>query len=225
MISEAWKMALIEEMGQKKLAEMMHFIDSEYASKTLYPPKRQVFKAFELDPENIKCVILGQDPYHQKGQAMGLSFSVMPGIAIPRSLCNIYKELQNEYGFDIPDTGCLLSWADQGVFLLNASLCVQDSRPGSYMDIWQPFTDAVIKILNKQTQPIVYMLWGNFARQKAEFITNPEHLVLQAAHPSPFSANKGFFGCGHFLKCNDFLTARNIEPIDWKIEDKETDHG
>ncbi len=224
MINEIWKDLLKQELGTGAIRDLMRFIDVEYQNNTLYPPKDKVFRVFDTPPDQVKCVILGQDPYHQKGQAMGLSFSVPKGVAVPKSLQNIYKEINNEFGFSVPKNGDLTPWAVQGVFLLNASLCVKDSSPGVYMDVWKPFTDSVIKILNRQTNPMVFMLWGAFAQQKSEYISDP-HLLLTTSHPSPLSAHRGFLGCGHFQKCNDFLTAHNIEPIDWKIEDKETDHG
>lgn len=217
MISEKWKMLLKEELGQKQVQALMHYIDEEYEKHTLYPPKNKVFRVFETAPEDVKCVILGQDPYHQPNQAMGLSFSVMQDIPVPKSLQNIYKEIQAEYGYPVSKSGDLSCWARQGVFLLNSSLCVEDSKPGSYMDAWRPFTDAVIRILDKQSHPIVFMLWGNFSIKKKELIKNPSHLVLTSPHPSPLSASRGFFGCNHFTDCNLFLTKNGIEPIDWRV--------
>ena len=169
----------------------------------------------------MKVVILGQDPYHEEGQAHGLAFSTPEGHPIPRSLKNIFKEIESEYGYPIPDSGCLESWAKQGVFLLNTVLTVEEGNANSHSKCgWQTFTDNVIKILNNQKQPIVFLLWGKQAELKKELITNPNHLVLISAHPSPFSARRGFFGSNHFKLANEFLKENNLEEINWKIEDK-----
>ena len=171
--------------------------------------------------DNVKVVILGQDPYHEEGQAHGLAFSTPEGHSIPRSLKNIFKEIESEYGYPIPDSGCLESWAKQGVFLLNTVLTVEEGNANSHSKCgWQTFTDNVIKILNNQKQPIVFLLWGKQAELKKELITNPNHLVLISAHPSPFSARRGFFGSNHFKLANEFLKENNLEEINWKIEDK-----
>ena len=179
-----------------------------------------MFSAFHFTAlKDVKVVILGQDPYHNDGQAHGLSFSVKPEVAIPPSLLNIYKELQADLGTYIPDNGYLLKWAKQGVFLLNAVLTVRAHNAASHSNKgWEKFTDAVIEILNKEDRPIVFLLWGRFAKEKAKMLNNPKHLVLTAAHPSPLSAYNGFFACKHFSKTNEFLTKNNIEPIDWQID-------
>lgn len=212
-----WSDILQSEAQKPYYKELYDFVENEYASKTCYPPADKILNALELTPyENVKCVIIGQDPYHNEGQAMGLSFSVPDGIRLPPSLLNIYKELRNEFGYEIPDTGNLTEWAKQGVLLLNSSLTVEAHKPASHSGHgWETLTDALISATNIKEDPIVFMLWGNFAKAKAPLITNRAHLVLRAAHPSPFSANNGFFGCNHFKKCNDFLTANGKTPIDW----------
>lgn len=215
-----WIDALQPETEKPYFKNLQAFLDAEYKTQTVYPPANQVLNALELTPlENVKCVILGQDPYHGPNQAMGLSFSVAPGIALPRSLQNIYKELQAEFGYDIPTTGDLTKWAQQGVLLLNSVLTVRRGDPGSHKDIgWEAYTDAILKAVNQKAEPVVYMLWGNFAKSKKELITNQNHLILEAAHPSPYSANKGFFGCDHFKTCNQYLMSHNQTPIDWQIQ-------
>lgn len=199
--------------------ELYNFVKAEYDAHTCYPPFDSILKAINLTPyENVKCVILGQDPYHGPNQAMGLSFSVAKDVAIPRSLKNIYTEIQNEFGYEIPSHGDLTEWANQGVLLLNAVLTVRAHCPTSHSGKgWETYTDAILSELNKKDTPVVFMLWGNFARSKKTLITNPHHLILEATHPSPFSADKGFFGCNHFKKCNEFLTANSLTPIDWRI--------
>lgn len=196
------------------------FLDKEYNEKTIYPEKSNIFSALKETPyEKVKVVILGQDPYHGEGEAHGLSFSVNPGIKIPPSLKNIYKELNSEYGYDIPNNGYLLNWAKQGVLLLNAVLTVEKDKPASHRGKgWEIFTDVIIKELNNRNDPIVFMLWGNFARSKKELINNKKHLILESTHPSPFSARNGFFGCNHFKLANEFLRKNNMEEIDWKIK-------
>lgn len=178
------------------------------------------YRALHLTPlDKVKVVILGQDPYHEKGQAHGLAFSTPEGRPIPRSLKNIFKEITAEYGYPLPDSGCLEPWAKQGVFLLNTVLTVEDGNANSHSKCgWQTFTDNVIKVLNTQTQPIVYMLWGKQAEKKKELITNPNHLVLISSHPSPFSARRGFFGCNHFKLANEFLKENKKEEIDWSLD-------
>lgn len=215
-----WDEVLATEHAQPYYKELFDFIQSEYASKTIYPPMDKIMNATALTPlDNVKCVILGQDPYHQPNQAMGLSFSVNKGIPIPRSLQNIYKELNNEYGYYIPNHGDLSSWAEQGVLLLNTTLTVQANQPNSHRGHgWEKYTDAIIRIVNEQDRPIVYLLWGKAAQEKASLITNPRHLVLKTSHPSPYSANAGFLGCGHFKKCNEFLMSCGQAPINWQIK-------
>jgi uracil-DNA glycosylase len=191
-----------------------------YDSKTIYPLKDNIFNALKYTSyKDTKVVIVGQDPYHEEGQAHGLSFSVQKGIDIPASLQNIYKELQNDLGIKPKDNGDLTGWAKKGVLLLNAVLTVEAHKAGSHRNLgWEPLTDYIIKLLNKKDEPVVFILWGNFARSKKDLITNPKHLVLESPHPSPFSANSGFFGCNHFIKTNEFLKQNGMEPIDWQIE-------
>ena len=213
----AWFDAIGEESQKEYYKTLSKFVNGAYAETTVYPPKSEIMKALDLTPpENIKCVILGQDPYHEPNQAMGLSFSVREGVKLPPSLVNIYKELQIEFGGEIPKTGDLTEWAKQGVLLLNSVLTVEAHKAASHSGRgWEQFTDAVIRHVNTLEQPVVFMLWGNFARSKKALLNNPNHLVLESVHPSPLSAHRGFLGCGHFKKCNDFLEAHNIEKIDW----------
>lgn len=220
MIGNDWDLHLKDEFEKEYFLKIKEFVDEEYASKTIYPPYDEIFNAFRLTPlSNVKVVILGQDPYHEKGQAHGLAFSTPEGRPIPRSLKNIFKEITAEYGYPLPDSGCLEPWAKQGVFLLNTVLTVEDGNANSHSKCgWQTFTDNVIKVLNTQTQPIVYMLWGKQAEKKKELITNPNHLVLISSHPSPFSARRGFFGCNHFKLANEFLKENKKEEIDWSLD-------
>ncbi len=213
-----WKTIVDVEKNKPYYAELKRRVEEEYKTAQVFPPYNKMFTAFGLTPyEDVKCVILGQDPYHNDGQAMGLSFSVPVGEDIPPSLRNIYKELHNETGFEIPKSGDLTGWAKQGVLLLNAVLTVRAHCPASHASIgWESFTDSIITALNSRREPLVFMLWGNFARSKKKLITNPAHLVLEAAHPSPLSASRGFFGCGHFIKCNEFLKANGQGEIDWQ---------
>ena len=218
-IEQSWKAVLSTEFDKPYFARLAESVRSEYRSGVCYPPARLVFNAFNLCPfDSVRVVIIGQDPYHEPNQAHGLSFSVNPGIDIPPSLVNIYKELHDDIGFTIPQSGCLVKWAEQGVMLLNTVLTVRAHLANSHQGKgWEQFTDATIAALNKQDRPIVYMLWGRPARQKAAMLNNPGHLVLEAAHPSPLSAYKGFFGCRHFSKANDFLAANGESPIDWQL--------
>ena len=220
MIGNDWDLALEDEFEKDYFLRVMDFVDSEYETKTIYPPYDEIFNAFEFTPlSNVKVVILGQDPYHEAGQAHGLAFSTPDGRPIPRSLKNIFKEINSEYDYPIPESGCLEKWAKQGVFLLNTVLTVEDGNANSHSKCgWQTFTDNVIKVLNTQTQPIVYMLWGKQAEKKKELITNPNHLVLISSHPSPFSARRGFFGCNHFKLANEFLKENKKEEIDWSLD-------
>lgn len=219
MIGNDWDLALKDEFEKDYFLKIMEFVDEEYSSKTVYPPYGEIFNAFKLTPlGNVKVVILGQDPYHEKGQAHGLAFSTPEGRPIPRSLKNIFKEINNEYGYPIPESGCLEKWAKQGVFLLNTVLTVEEGNANSHSKCgWQTFTDNVIRLLNKHENPIVFMLWGKQAEKKRELIANPKHLVLITSHPSPFSARRGFLGCNHFKKANEFLKERGIEEIDWSL--------
>ena len=199
---------------------LYEFVAKEYAEHTCYPPFDDILKALNLTPfDKVKCVIIGQDPYHNVGQAMGLSFSVPDNIAIPKSLENIYKELQNELGCYIPNNGNLTKWALQGVLLLNSVLTVRAHEPASHGGHgWETYTDNLLTALNAKNEPVVYMLWGNFAKSKKELITAKNALILEAAHPSPFSANRGFFGCNHFKTANEYLARFGVTPIDWQIE-------
>lgn len=219
MIGNDWDSILNEEFEKEYFKEIMEFIDEEYSSKTVYPPKDEIFNAFKFTPSSeVKVVILGQDPYHEEGQAHGLAFSTPEGRAIPRSLKNIFKEIEDEYNYPIPDSGCLEKWAKQGVFLLNTVLTVREGEANSHSDCgWQTFTDNVIKALNEQPQPIVFLLWGKQAEKKMKLLENPNHLVLVTSHPSPFSARRGFFGCNHFRLANEYLRKNDIEEIDWKL--------
>ena len=219
MIGNDWDLALSEEFEKDYFLKIKDFIDEEYKSKTIYPPYDEIFNAFKLTPlSNVKVVILGQDPYHEKGQAHGLAFSTPPGRPIPRSLKNIFKEINAEYGYPIPKSGCLESWANQGVFLLNTVLTVEEGNANSHSKCgWQTFTDNVIKLLNCQSQPIVFLLWGKQAEKKKELINNLNHLVLITSHPSPFSARRGFLGSNHFIKTNEFLSNNGLEEINWEI--------
>ena len=215
-----WEKLNAAEQQKDYYDKLYDFVTNEYKNNTCYPPFEKILNALNLTPyENVKCVILGQDPYHEPNQAMGLSFSVEPGVTIPRSLQNIYKELHDELGCYIPNNGDLTKWAKQGVLLLNSVLTVRAHKAASHADHgWETYTDAILSELNKKDTPIVFLLWGNFARSKKTLITNPKHLILEATRPSPFSASSGFFGCNHFKKCNDYLTTNGLSPIDWQIE-------
>ena len=219
MIGNDWDSILNEEFEKEYFKEIMEFIEEEYSSKTVYPPKDEIFNAFKFTPSSeVKVVILGQDPYHEEGQAHGLAFSTPEGRPIPRSLKNIFKEINEEYNYPIPDSGCLEKWAKQGVFLLNTVLTVREGEANSHSDCgWQTFTDNVIKALDKQPQPIAFLLWGKQAEKKIELLENPNHLVLVTSHPSPFSARRGFFGCNHFRLANEYLRKNDIKEIDWKL--------
>ena len=220
MIDNDWLEPLSAEFKKPYYAQLYKFVNSEYATHTIYPKKQDVFAAYDRTPlANVKVLILGQDPYHEPGQAHGLCFSVNPGIEIPPSLVNIYKELHDDLGCYIPNNGCLTKWADQGVMLLNTVLTVRAHAANSHQNKgWEQFTDATIAALNRQDRPIVFMLWGRSAQQKASMLDNPKHLVLKAAHPSPLSAYRGFLGCRHFSKANDFLAKNGQSPVDWQIE-------
>jgi uracil-DNA glycosylase len=221
-IEGKWADALKEEFRKPYYANLYKFIKEEYSSHVVYPPSEDIFNALHLtDLKDIKVVILGQDPYHEPGQAHGLCFSVRPEVDIPPSLVNIYKELHDDLGCKIPDNGYLVHWAEQGVLLLNTLLTVRAHQAFSHKGKgWENFTDAIIRAVNKEDRPIVYMLWGSPAQKKAEMLDNPKHLILKAPHPSPLSAYRGFFGCRHFSKCNEFLEKNGIAPIDWQIPDK-----
>ncbi len=222
-IKNDWLPALRSEFAKPYYAGLLNFVKDEYSKHVVYPPSGDIFNALHLTPlKNVKVLILGQDPYHNEHQAHGLSFSVLPDVSakdIPPSLQNIYKELHEELGTFMPDNGYLKKWADEGVLMLNAVLTVRAGAANSHAGHgWENFTDAIIEQVNKIDRPVVYMLWGRYAQNKAKLLNNPKHLVLMAAHPSPLSAYNGFFGCGHFKKCNDFLTANGEKPIDWQID-------
>ena len=217
-----WDTLLADEFQKPYYLKIRSFLKEEYFSKTIFPPMHDIFNALKYTPfKDTKVVILGQDPYHEQGQAHGLSFSVKKGVKIPPSLVNIYKELHDDIGMDIPNHGELTSWATQGVLLLNATLTVREGQANSHKDIgWATFTDTVIKLLNTSTRPIVFILWGGNARSKKAYITGKHHLVLESVHPSPLSAYNGFFGCKHFSKANEFLKNTNQLPIDWDSVNK-----
>lgn len=218
IINNSWDLILKEEFESPYMQKLKDFLKNQRATHTVYPKKTEVFNAFKLTPfENVKVVILGQDPYHGANQAHGLSFSVNYGIKIPPSLANIYKELKTDINFTIPSHGNLTSWANQGVLLLNATLTVRAGEPGSNQKQgWEQFTDAVIKLISDKKENCVFLLWGNFAKSKINLIDLEKHLVLTAAHPSPL-AGGAFFGSKHFSKTNDYLKSKNISPINWSI--------
>ncbi len=219
-ITNDWAKELKPEYSKPYYKELFNFVGKEYATHTVYPPGDDIFNAFHLTPlKNVKVVIIGQDPYHEPGQAHGLSFSVKPGVDIPPSLLNIYKELHEDLGCYIPDNGYLVKWANQGVLLLNAVLTVRAHEAASHQNKgWEEFTNSVIRIVNKEDRPIVFLLWGSFARSKKKMLNNPNHLILEAPHPSPLSAYRGFFGCRHFSKANEFLESKGLTGIDWQID-------
>ena len=221
MIGNDWDTLLNDEYNKEYFINLKKFVINEYKTKTIYPKMSEIFNAFEkTNYEKVKVVILGQDPYHGENEAEGLSFSVKVGIQKPPSLINIFAELKNDLGIDPPNHGSLVSWAKQGVLLLNATLTVvKDSPRSHYGHGWEIFTDEVIKIINKKETPVVFILWGSDARSKRSLITNKKHLIIESAHPSPLSAYRGFFGSKPFSKTNDFLIKNNIETIDWKIKD------
>lgn len=217
-MDESWKKALESEFGKSYFVKLKNFVTEEIKSgKTIYPLPKQIFHAFDMTPfEKVKVVILGQDPYHGRGQAHGLCFSVNKGIAIPPSLQNIYKEIHDDLGLPIPSHGNLDGWAEQGVLLLNAVLTVRAGQPTSHSGKgWEYFTDAAIKAISDQKEGVVFLLWGNFAKSKRVLIDEKKHFVLTAAHPSPFSAYSGFFGCKHFSRANELLEKAGQTPIDW----------
>ena len=219
-ISGDWLPVLQEEFRKPYYKQLYEFVKSEYSTRTVYPPAGDIFNALHLTPlKDVRVVILGQDPYHGEHQAHGLCFSVLPDQPdIPPSLVNIFRELHDDLGCRMPDNGCLVHWAEQGVLLLNTVLTVRAHQPASHQNKgWEQFTDAIIHAVSEQDRPIVFMLWGSQAQTKAPMLRNPKHLILRAPHPSPLSAYRGFFGCGHFSKCNDFLVQHGAAPIDWQI--------
>ena len=212
-----WDEVLENEFKKDYYLKIREFLKAEYSSRIIYPPMFDIFNALRYTSyENTKVVILGQDPYHEPGQAHGLSFSVKKGIKIPPSLVNIYKELKTDIGMEIPNHGELTSWAKQGVLLLNATLTVRQGLANSHQNIgWSIFTDNIIKALNESSKPVVFILWGGNARSKKKYISNPNHLIIESAHPSPLSAYNGFFGSRPFSRTNEFLSKNGFEPINW----------
>ncbi len=217
-IAESWKVALQAEFEKPYFSELVGFVRDEYKSTIVYPPGRLLFNAFDkCGFDNLRVVILGQDPYHGAGQANGLSFSVNDGVRFPPSLQNIFKEIEQDMGKPAPKTGNLERWAEQGVLMLNATLTVREGQPGSHQQKgWETFTDAVIATINNQKQGVVFMLWGKYAQDKGKIIDPSEHFVLRAKHPSPMSANYGgWFGCKHFSQANNYLTSKGLAEINW----------
>ena len=216
-IEESWKEALYNEFKKAYFVQLTQFVKHEYATKQVFPPGKQIFKAFDsCSLNNVKVVIIGQDPYHGVGQANGLCFSVNDGVQIPPSLLNIYKEINREYGTPIPLSGNLQRWAEQGVLLLNATLTVEAHKAGSHQNKgWETFTDAAIQAVANTKEHIVFMLWGSYAQKKGAFIDPLKHCILTSPHPSPLSAHRGFIGNGHFMKANQYLVEHGITPIKW----------
>ncbi len=220
MIGNSWDSYLKEEYQKEYFQNLLKFIHQEYKEKIIYPPKNEIFNAFRYTPyEEVKVVILGQDPYHGEGQAQGLSFSVRNHVAKPPSLQNIFKELEADLKIPYPTKNSLIPWTKQGVMLLNSVLTVEKDKAASHRQKgWEKFTDRVIQLLNEREDPIVFLLWGSYAKAKRVFITNPNHYVIESAHPSPFSAYNGFFGSRPFSKTNEYLKKMNQKEIDWRIE-------
>ena len=219
-LDSGWKELFEEENKKPYFKELLAFLEQEPSSgKQIYPPSDEVFNAFTLTPfSKVKVVILGQDPYHGLGQAHGLAFSVKPGVKVPPSLRNIYKELNTDLGLRMPETGNLTEWAKRGVLLLNSVLTVEDSKPGSHAERgWEIFTDRVINELASKSNSLVFLLWGSHAQKKALCVDTEKHLILKAPHPSPLSAHRGFLGCKHFSKTNEYLLQSGLEPIDWWV--------
>ena len=220
MIGNSWDRYLQEEFEKDYFKELLQFVNEEYKTKTIYPPKNEIFNAFRYTPyDQVKVVILGQDPYHGENQAQGLSFSVRDTVAKPPSLQNIFKELEADLGIPFPKKNSLIPWTKQGVMLLNSVLTVEKDKAASHKDRgWETFTDQVIRILNEKEDAVVFILWGAYARAKKGLITNKRHCVIESAHPSPFSAYNGFFGSRPFSKANEFLKAHGKNPIDFRVE-------
>ena len=218
-IEASWKNLLAEEFQKPYFIQLKNFLLEEKTKYAVFPPGDKIFNAFDLTPfDNVKVVILGQDPYHGRGQAHGLCFSVNPGIAFPPSLVNIFKELKTDLGIMPPSSGELSAWAKQGVLLLNTVLTVRENTADSHKNKgWEQFTDSVIKQISEKKEHVVFILWGNNAKVKTQIIDASKHCILTAAHPSPLSATRGFFGCAHFSKTNEYLKNKNIEPIDWRL--------
>ena len=220
-ITNDWQQPLEVEFKKPYYKDLYKKVLEEYRSRQIFPNPDDIFNAFHLTPlKDVKVVILGQDPYHNDGQAHGLCFSVKPDVEVPPSLVNIYKELQDDLGCRIPNNGYLVKWAKQGVLMLNTVLTVRAHQANSHRGIgWEQFTDAVIRAVDAQDRPIVFLLWGRPAQMKKSMLHNPKHLILEAPHPSPLSAYRGFFGCKHFSQTNEFLEKNGLAPIDWQIED------
>ena len=221
-LHQSWKAPLLSEFNSDYMAALKSFLIAEKAGgKRIYPKGSEWFRALDLTPlDKVRVVILGQDPYHGPGQAHGLCFSVKPGVRPPPSLLNIYKELESDLGLPRPRHGFLESWAKQGVLLLNSVLTVEMAKAASHQGKgWERFTDAVIRLINDQPGPVVFLLWGAYAQKKAAFVDTSRHLILKAAHPSPLSAHNGFLGCKHFSATNAFLTSKGLAPIDWSLPD------
>ena len=216
-IEDSWKRRLQPEFDKPYFYNLTNFVKEEYSKHTIYPPGKFIFHAFNTCPfDKVKVVIIGQDPYHEPGQYYGLCFSVLDGVPFPPSLLNIFKEIENDLGKPMPKSGRLERWADQGVLLINAILTVRAHQAGSHRGKgWEEFTDAVIKILNDEKENIVFMLWGSYPQRKGAFIDRNRHCVLTAAHPSPLSADRGFFGCKHFSKANQYFKSKGISEIEW----------
>lgn len=217
VIEKSWEEVLGNEFEKDYFVKLVDFVEKEYSNKEIFPEMKNIFRAFnETSFEQVKVVILGQDPYHGAGQAEGLCFSVPEGVKMPPSLKNIFKEIKDDIGGEMPENGSLENWARQGVLLLNSTLTVEAGKAGSHQKKgWEEFTDEVIKILNIERENLVFILWGNYAKKKGSFIDRERHLVLEAAHPSPFSAYNGFFGCKHFSKTNDYLKGNGLNVIKW----------
>lgn len=221
MLESEWQEALKEECEKDYFCQLIDKVEAEASEHEIFPPLEEVFSAFHYTPlSKVRIVILGQDPYHEKGQAHGLCFSVQKGVKIPPSLVNIYKELQSDMGYDIPTHGYLVEWAKQGVLMINTVLTVQEGKANSHQKIgWELFTDEVIRVVNRCEQPIVFILWGKPAQMKKRMLDNPNHLILEAPHPSPLSSYRGFFGSKPFSQVNKFLNDQGYEEINWKISD------
>lgn len=219
MLGNDWDELLKDELEKEYFQKLFDFIKEQYKEKDIYPKMNEIFNAFRhTSYKDVKVVILGQDPYHGENEAEGLSFSVKVGIRKPPSLNNIFKELKEDLGYEYPKYGSLVKWADEGVLLLNSVLTVEKDKPASHRGRgWEQFTDSVIKKINDKQEPVVFILWGNYAKAKKELITNPNHLVLESTHPSPYSASSGFFGSRPFSKTNNYLKSKGIKPIDWDL--------
>jgi uracil-DNA glycosylase len=219
IISESWDKVIGREFYEPYFLNLVRFLENEYAHHVIYPPMSELFSAFSLTPyEDVKVVIIGQDPYHEEGQAHGLCFSVRNKKTFPPSLQNIFRELANDLNIPYPNSGDLTSWASQGVLLINAVLTVRQGLANSHQDLgWEKFTDYILKLINQKPEPVVYILWGKYAIKKASLLTNPAHYIITGPHPSPLSAYRGFFGGKYFSKCNHFLQSQGLKPINWNL--------